>query len=227
MRLLLQDAEVFRGTFHLKATGMFPVGIHLVRGPIGCGKTTLALLLAGLLSATQGAVRREEVHRTGLLMQFPEYQVTSRTLAEEVESWGAPAEPVLQEIDLWDRRGSDPLALSRGELKRLLLASLLHSGPDLLLLDEPFGGMDCRERGRMIDTISQCDTRITILFSHDQGRLPRPDHLWEIEGGSLIDKGVMPVTSPPDPSSSRDLKADAGDGVPIRPDEPPRTGRRV
>jgi ABC-type cobalt transport system, ATPase component len=218
---------VCRGTFHLRATGTFSEGIHLVRGPIGCGKSTLALLLAGLLTPTHGEVEREEILRTGLLMQFPEYQVTSRTLTEEVESWGASVEPVLQEVDLWDRRESDPLALSRGELKRLLLASLLHMGPDLLLLDEPFGGMDCRERGDMIDRISESGARITILFSHDQGRLPRLDHLWKMEGGSLIDTGVVPTASSEGLSSSRDRGVNAGDGIPIPPDTPSQTGRRV
>jgi energy-coupling factor transport system ATP-binding protein len=190
MKINLRDTEVRRGTFRFQATGTFSEGIHLVRGPVGSGKTTLAFLIAGLLPPDRGEVQKEGILRTGLLMQFPEYQVTARTIAEEVESYGAPVEPVLREMNLWDRRQADPLTISRGELKRLLLNSLLHTVPDLLLLDEPFGGMDCRERGKMIDKISGSGARIIILFSHDQGKQPCLDHLWEILDGRLIVRGA-------------------------------------
>jgi energy-coupling factor transporter ATP-binding protein EcfA2 len=192
MRLVLRGVETRRGTFHLAGTGAFFEGIHLVWGPVGCGKTTLALLLAGLLSPQQGEIQKEGIGRTGFLMQFPEYQVTSRTLTEEVGSWGIPPDPVLRETNLGDRRDCDPLTLSRGELKRLLLSTILHTNPDLLLLDEPFGGMDCQERGKLIDRISTTPSRITILFSHDHGMLPPLNHLWEIEEGQLIYRGAMP-----------------------------------
>jgi energy-coupling factor transporter ATP-binding protein EcfA2 len=213
MRLILRDVEVHRATFHLQGTGIFSEGIHLVWGPVGCGKTTLSLLLAGLLSPQKGEVQKEGIRRTGLLMQFPEYQVTSRTLAEEVRSWGAPDEPVLREMNLWDRRKTDPLTLSRGELKQLLLRSLLYADPDLLLLDEPFGGMDCRERGTMIDGISGSASRITILFSHDQGKLPRFDYLWEIRDGSLFEWGAMPGALSSWPSPPPHLRSYGGEGV--------------
>jgi energy-coupling factor transporter ATP-binding protein EcfA2 len=185
MRLTLREATVCRGDFCLQASAMFFPGIHLVHGPIGCGKTTLALLLAGILSVQGGEIQKEGIHRTGLLMQFPEYQVTSRTVEQEVESWGAPAEPVLRSLHLSDLGETDPLTLSRGELKRLLFTTLLYTAPDLVLLDEPFGGMDCRERKRMVDALSESTTRITILFSHEQSRLPKPDYLWEIREGVL------------------------------------------
>jgi energy-coupling factor transporter ATP-binding protein EcfA2 len=192
LRLILEDTEIRRADFSLLASGTFSEGIHLVWGPVGCGKTTLALLLAALLPPHRGEVRTEEIRQTKLLMQFAEYQVTCATLAEEVESWGVPSEPVLKEADLAGRGAADPLSLSRGELKRLLLLTLLRTGPDLLLLDEPFGGMDCRERRKMIGKLAAPSRRITILFTHDHGILPPIDHLWEIEGGRLLDRGGMP-----------------------------------
>jgi energy-coupling factor transporter ATP-binding protein EcfA2 len=192
MRLVLQGVEMQRGVFHLGGNGIFSPGMHLVWGPVGCGKTTLALLLAGLLSPHRGEVRKEQIERMGFLTQFPEYQVTCGSLAEEVESYGIESETVLRDTGLLDRRGTDPLSLSRGELKRLLLEAILHTDPGLLLLDEPFGGMDCQERGRLIRKIKEVSDRITILFTHDHGVLPRIDRLWEIEKGRLIDRGTMP-----------------------------------
>ncbi|MDD1678577.1 MAG: ATP-binding cassette domain-containing protein [Methanomicrobiales archaeon] len=205
MRIILREVEISRGSFSLYGTGTFSEGIHLVWGPVGCGKTTLSLVLAELILPQQGELQKEGIGRTGLLMQFPEYQVTSSTVAEEVESWGAPAETILLETGLPDQRDADPLTLSRGELKRLLLTTLLHTDSDLLLLDEPFGGMDCREGGKLMKRISGISSRIVILFSHDHGAVPPIDHLWEIAGGRLIDRGTMPeaLTARPSPPPGR------------------------
>ncbi len=214
-RVVLREVEISRGSFRLQATGTFSEGLHLVRGPIGCGKTTLSLLLADLLPLQSGEVEKEGIHRQRLLMQFPEYQITSHTLTEEVESWGGVPEEVLTDLDIPDRKDEDPLTLSRGELKRLLLQTFLRTDPDLLLLDEPFAGLDCRERGRMIDALSGRASRITILFSHDTGRLPSPDHLWAIRSGLLIDqKGSTgyPDTERSYPSSASDEGGDALSG---------------
>lgn len=192
MRLILRNVEVKRGIFQLQGTGTFSEGIHLVWGPIGCGKTTLALLIAGLVSPEGGEVVKEGLGHLGFLMQFPEYQITSRTLIEEIESWGTSPDPILRETELGDCQDRDPLTLSRGEMKRLLLSTFLRIGPDLLLLDEPFGGMDCLERRKMIGRISTTSSRIIIIFSHDHGLLPLFDHLWEMDRGRLIYRGAMP-----------------------------------
>ncbi|MDD1673314.1 MAG: ATP-binding cassette domain-containing protein [Methanomicrobiales archaeon] len=192
MKILLEEIEVIRGSFSLRGSGNVFEGVHLIWGPVGCGKTTLALLLAGLLVPGKGKLRKEGISKIGFLTQFPEYQITSRTIGEEVESWGADPARVLKDSDLIGREEEDPLRLSRGELKRLLLITLLMNNPDLLLLDEPFGGLDCRERRRLIQKLTERSSAITILFSHDHSIMPRIDYLWEIQQGMLLYRGGMP-----------------------------------
>jgi energy-coupling factor transport system ATP-binding protein len=196
MKVSLTDIEVGRGTFSLQGTGTFCEGLHLVWGPTGCGKTTLALLLAGLLLPCRGEILREGVEQVRFLMQFPEYQLTSRTVQEEVESWGVDAQEILSQTGLAEQKMADPFSLSRGELKRLLLATLLGSGADMILLDEPFGGMDCRERQRFFTKLHGRMGKITVLFTHDHGIFPRIDHLWEIQNGELLYRGRMPEALP-------------------------------
>lgn len=192
MKILLEEIEVIRGNFSLRGSGNMYEGVHLIWGPVGCGKTTLALLLAGLLVPGKGKLRREGISNIGFLMQFPEHQITSRTIGEEVESWGGDPTQVLRDSDLIGKEKEDPLRLSRGELKRLLLVTLLMNNPDLLLLDEPYGGLDCRERQRLIQKLPDRSSAITILFSHDHSIMPQIDYLWEIQQGMLLYRGSMP-----------------------------------
>ncbi len=192
MQVNLERVRVERGRFILSADGTFPEGTHLVWGAVGSGKSTLALALAGCLPVQAGEIHRPGIATTRLSLQFPEYQVTSQTLAGEIRTWGGEVDRVLAAIGLQDRGEEDPLSLSRGELKRLQLACALQSSPDLLLLDEPLSALDCRQRQNAIQVIQQRKGGITILFSHDPGILPRIDHLWELEGGELQDRGKVP-----------------------------------
>jgi energy-coupling factor transporter ATP-binding protein EcfA2 len=192
MQVILEHVQVQRGAFNLRADGIIREGIHLIWGSVGSGKSTLALLLAGCLAVREGAITRSGIVTTRLSLQFPEYQVTSRTLVGEIQSWGGEVDRVLTAIGLTDRAKEDPLTLSRGELKRLQLACALQSSPDLLLLDEPFSALDCRERENAIQVIQRRRTGITILFTHDPGILPRIEYLWELEGGELRYRGKVP-----------------------------------
>ncbi len=192
MRVILEHIQVHRGAFTLRADGIIQEGIHLIWGSVGSGKSTLALLLAGCLAVRKGLITRSGIGTTRLSLQFPEYQVTSRTLAGEIQSWGGEVDRVLAAIGLADRAEEDPLHLSRGELKRLQLACALQSAPDLLLLDEPFSALDCRERENAIQVIQRRRTGITILFTHDTGILQRIDYLWELERGELQYRGKVP-----------------------------------
>jgi energy-coupling factor transport system ATP-binding protein len=125
-------------------------------------------------------------------LQFPEFHVTGTTVADECRSWGLDSTSVLSDINLMDKQDTAPLALSRGELKRLHLACVLAKKYDLLILDEPFSSLDCREKERVCELISQRTGGITILFTHEQSIFPRVDHIWELHQGLLIDRGDMP-----------------------------------
>ena len=185
----LESAEVARGSFRLSAVGTFRPGIHRVSGPVGSGKSTLALLMAGLLHPTSGTVYREGIRSLLLSLQFPEYQITGSTLLEECASWGLDPVPFLNAEGFRNESGRDPFSLSRGELKRFHLACILSKPCDLLLLDEPFSALDCRQKELLCDRLSGRSTGITVIFTHEVEFLPEIDYSWNIADGSLYDHG--------------------------------------
>ncbi|WP_292489047.1 ATP-binding cassette domain-containing protein [Methanoculleus sp. 10] len=192
----LEDTLLSRGPFTLRGSGSFDEGVHLVSGAVGSGKSTLALLLAGLLHPGSGSVRRQGITSALLLLQFPEYHVTCPTVAEEAGSWGLAPDDVLARADLAGRGDDDPFHLSRGELKRLILACTIMRDPDLLMLDEPFSSLDCAAKRKACRMIEERDRGITIIFSHERAVLPRVDAIWEMEGGTLTALGSVPGAIP-------------------------------
>ena len=156
MKLVLDRVVADRGegAWSLTAHGIFMEGIHLVTGDIGSGKTTLALVLAGLVPPASGSVERTGITSSMLSFQFPEYHVTGLTIRDECESWGMDPAQILAATRLKGKEDLSPLRLSRGELKRLHLACLLGQEYDLLMLDEPFSSLDCREKERVCRDLS-------------------------------------------------------------------------
>lgn len=196
MRVDLEDTLLSRGPFTLRGSGSFDEGVHLVSGAVGSGKSTLALLLAGLLHPGSGSVRRQGITSALLLLQFPEYHVTCPTVAEEAGSWGLAPDDVLARADLAGRGDDDPFHLSRGELKRLILACTIMRDPDLLMLDEPFSSLDCAAKRKACRMIEERGEGVTIIFSHERAVLPRVDAIWEMEGGTLTALGSVPGAIP-------------------------------
>jgi energy-coupling factor transport system ATP-binding protein len=192
MKVSLADLLAVRGDWSLSAQGMFEEGIHLVSGDIGSGKSTLALLLAGLFPQASGTVEREGVVSAMMVFQFPEFHVTGTDLVGECKAWGVDSATVLAGAGLAGRQTTNPLDLSRGELKRLVLACVLARDYDLLILDEPFSSLDCTEKERLCTELSGRKRGITVIFTHEQTHLPRVDRIWEIQGGMLYDRGRLP-----------------------------------
>ena len=196
MRIELDRCCLDREHWSLAADGIFTGGIHLVSGDVGSGKTTLALLLAGLLVPSSGTVRREGVRSLMVSFQHPEYHVTGTTVRDECRSWGADPAALIAAVNLPGKEDLSPLRLSRGELKRLHLACVLAGTYDLLVLDEPFSSLDCREKERVCNELSLRKNGITIIFTPEQSIFPRVDYLWEISDGTLLNRGSLPGALP-------------------------------
>ncbi|MFA7342363.1 MAG: energy-coupling factor ABC transporter ATP-binding protein [Candidatus Methanomethylophilaceae archaeon] len=185
------DIIVARGGFQVACQASFGPGVHMISGQVGSGKTTLALAMASLIPY-QGRLDKEGMGDVLMSFQFPEHHITASRLDDEVRSWGLDPEQVLPGIGLDDRRGSDPLHLSRGGLKRLNLACVLARDPDLLILDEPFSSLDCVAKSQLCRAIEDRKGKITLLFSHERSVLPRVDTLSHVEYGRLIHHGTVP-----------------------------------
>ncbi|MFM1769343.1 MAG: hypothetical protein RJA22_1872 [Verrucomicrobiota bacterium] len=142
-------------------------------GPNGAGKTTTLRCLAGIIPATHGSIRiaghdlgHDPVAAKRQLAFFPDEPRLFDYLTVEqhlnftarlygVPEWRSVAGPLLEELELGDRRRSLPGELSRGMKQKLAIAcGLLHS-PRVIFLDEPLTGLDPHGIRRMKDLIRQ------------------------------------------------------------------------
>ena len=164
-------------------------------GRSGCGKTTALRLVNGLLTPDTGRVlvqgrdvaKADPValrRRIGYAIQsvglFP-HMTVEKNIAyvpsiSGLEGWkGAQrrekAAALLQQVGLEPELAKRyPRALSGGQRQRVGIARALAAGPDILLMDEPFGAVDEITRGQLQDEILRIhrESGITILFvTHD------------------------------------------------------------
>lgn len=123
----------------------------LVTGPNGSGKSTLLSLCAGLLAPTAGEI--EVAVERGLIGYVAHEPLLYRELTalENLDLYGrlyrVPERRervgmLLERFGLWEARHERVGAFSRGMVQRLALCRALLHDPELLLLDEPFAGLD-------------------------------------------------------------------------------------
>ncbi|MGW4467225.1 ABC transporter ATP-binding protein [Micromonospora sp. NPDC004704] len=158
-------------------------GVTGLLGPNGAGKTTLLHMMAGFLAPSRGAVtlggeptwrnpavyrrlglvsEREAVH--GFLTAY-EFVLASARLHRlpDAESAARRAIELVEMTDAQDRRID---TYSKGMRQRTRVAAALVHSPEVLLLDEPFNGMDPRQRLHMMQLLhSLGEAGHTILFS--------------------------------------------------------------
>ena len=184
MRIVLSSVQIRAGTFTLAADDFFSEGVHMISGRIGSGKSTLGSAIAGLSSVESGNIILENCVSPVLLMQFPEYQVTGPTVVREISSWGiSSGNPVFSSLDV-EISDRDPFTLSRGELKRLMLACVFAKDSDVLILDEPYASLDFSAK-EVLTSLLECRRGITIVFSHETEYVPNQAQRWWIENGGL------------------------------------------
>ena len=164
-------------------------GFLVVTGPNGSGKTTLLRLCAGLAIPSGGTLEIEpERGGIGFLGHEP-LVYRELTALENLDLYGrlyrVPERRerigmLLERFGLWDSRGQRAAKLSRGQLQRLALCrSLLHK-PELLILDEPFSGLDADGAELLDRELAGMRERRTILVStHD------PDRVAALQSGTL------------------------------------------
>ena len=139
-------------------------------GPSGCGKTTLLRVALGLHSPDSGTVENG-FSRSAAMFQEPRL-LPWRSAMENVNlvlSDGPDTESAarawLEKVELGEDAELFPGEMSGGMQQRLSLARALAYGPDLLVLDEPFKGLDEALRSRMISLISCSAVNCAILLA--------------------------------------------------------------
>jgi len=169
-------------------------------GHTGSGKSTLVQHINGLLKPTAGKVQVDDIivepkkkqdlkplrRRVGLVFQYPEYQLFEETVLKDVMfgpmNFGhdaAKAEQLAKEalrtvgLDevFWSR---SPFDLSGGQMRRVAIAGVLASQPDVLIVDEPTAGLDPQGRKHMLILFARlhAETGMTLLLiTHDMDQV--------------------------------------------------------
>lgn len=164
-------------------------GITALSGPSGCGKTTLLRVLAGLQKPQAGTASLPGP--VSLLFQEDRLlpwrtvgqhitDVLPKARRGEVGRW-------LELVELAGEQARYPAQLSGGMGRRLALARCLVCGGALLLLDEPFAGVDAQRAGRILARIRALGTPV-LLTSHQEAVLSRCDRVLALEGPPLRQK---------------------------------------
>lgn len=151
-------------------------------GPSGCGKSTLLNMAAGFTRPSGGTILVDgrAVHGPGpdRGVVFQEYALFPwYTVMENVElgprARGVPprerrelATRYLHMVGLWEHRHKYPKELSGGMKQRAAISRTLANGPEIILMDEPFGALDAQTREALQDQLLEiwASMRNTILF---------------------------------------------------------------
>lgn len=156
-------SEVVRGCSFTAEANRFTVMI----GPSGVGKSTLVRLIAGFEAPTRGSIRIDGREVTGpgrdRFVVFQESALFPWMRTEENILYGprargesgaairAASEFLLDKVGLRTFRRSFPAQLSGGMQRRTELARALINKPDVMILDEPFRGLDAMSKKLMLD----------------------------------------------------------------------------
>ena len=185
-------------------------------GVNGSGKSTLARLISGLIAPISGSIRINDIDiykdrkaalkTVGIIFQNPDHQIIFPTCIEEI-SFGLmqqgmtriEAEERSNEILLkFDRlKWSDQLAhnLSQGQRHFLCLIAVLAMNPDVVILDEPYAGLDLPTSLQLRHELNKLSQQI-VMITHNKDILVDFDRILWIDNGKIIKDGsyenVMP-----------------------------------
>ncbi|MDB4906617.1 MAG: transporter related [Gemmatimonadetes bacterium] len=177
-------------------------------GPNGSGKSTLFQCVAGVLPADAGTVLHQgsslaPEHRKDVLFYLPD---GARPWPDERVSWtlrfmeGVFGDPTGRRDRAIAALALEPLldarldTLSKGQLRRVLLALALVTPQPILLLDEPFDGLDLRQVRDVMDVLrAEARAGRTLFLSiHQLGDAARVcDRLVLLSGGKVVGEGTL------------------------------------
>lgn len=185
-------------------------------GHTGSGKSTLLQNFNALLKPTAGKISiagyeitpettnknlKELRHKVGMVFQFPENQLFEETVLRDIafgpKNFGVPEEEANALAERWLKKVGLPeevaeqttFDLSGGQMRRVAIAGVLASEPDVLLLDEPAAGLDPAGRSEMmkIFTDYQKTGHTVILITHNMDDVAYyADDVLVLEQGRLL-----------------------------------------
>ena len=181
-------------------------------GHTGSGKSTLVQMMNALLVPTTGSVTvfgNEITHKkqknlkslrknVGLVFQFPEYQLFEETVLKDVcfgpknyrlENPVSKAKESLKSVKIYeDKYEKSPFRLSGGEKRKVAIAGILASEPNVLILDEPTVGLDPQTKRELLALLKEINKEKTVvIITHDMNAL------WEVSTRIIVldDKKII------------------------------------
>lgn len=151
-------------------------GIYALTGDSGSGKTTLLRIIAGLCAPDAGSVDAEG--SVAMMFQddrlFPWLSASENVQAAQNGHIAdkAKADALLSALRLAGSLDAYPGELSGGMKRRTALARTLYAERDVLLLDEPFTGLDEENIIAACDAIKKCKAKLIIIASHNLSVIP-------------------------------------------------------
>lgn len=160
-------------------------------GKTGSGKSTLISIIDGLIKPTAGTLEvlgvnitsstkqsvLSNLHRhVGYVFQFPEQQLFAETVAKDIafgpQNLGWSDEKITKSIDQAIQMVSLPLtikeqspfALSGGQMRRVAIAGVLATNPEVLILDEPTAGLDRQSSQELLTLIKKINEQGTTII---------------------------------------------------------------
>jgi len=190
---------------------LFAGSVTCLLGPSGCGKSTILKIAAGVERQLQGEVEiagkvisnaekhaPPEARSVGLMFQdfalFPHLSV-AQNVAFGLSGRGEErVRELLARVGLSGYETKFPHQLSGGEAQRVALARALAPQPAILLMDEPFSGLDNRLRDEIRDetlTILKEENAAVLLVTHEPEEAMRmADQIALMRAGQIVQRGA-------------------------------------
>jgi ABC-type multidrug transport system ATPase subunit len=200
----ITDLKITLGNFSLSiaALRINQPGIYGLIGPNGCGKTTAAKLIMGLLPATSGNVDWEglSAREVTYLPQKP-YMMTAsveQNLVYPMKLRGTEPDAertnaLLAAVGLFERRKQNARTLSSGEQQKLALMRAMIFRPRFIIMDEALTDLDIDSLDKAEELIIGAQKRDSTIFFIISHQLPHVKRLcgsiFFMEGGRIVESG--------------------------------------
>lgn len=183
-----------------------------VLGHNGCGKSTVAKLMNGILAPDYGKVTVDgmdtsddekiiDIRKTvGMVFQNPDNQIVATIVEDDVafgpENLGVPPEEIRKRVDdalkavgMYEFRGREPHRLSGGQKQRVAIAGIIAMNTKCVVMDEPTAMLDPHGRQEVMDTIQMLNKErgiTVVLITHYMDEAVKADRVVVMDKGEIV-----------------------------------------
>ena len=187
-----------------------------VLGHNGCGKSTVAKLINGILVPNKGKVtvkgmdtsdesKTVDIRRTvGMVFQNPDNQIVATIVEDDVafgpENLGVEPSEIRKAVDsalkavgMYEFRKREPHRLSGGQKQRVAIAGVIAMNTKCIVMDEPTAMLDPQGRKEVMDTVMKLNREFgitVILITHDMDEAVKADRVVVMDGGRIALDGT-------------------------------------